>query len=53
MALERLEVTPGEAIFVDDFIENVEAARSAGLYSVHFLGPEEARLEVTRLLDGK
>jgi epoxide hydrolase-like predicted phosphatase len=53
MTLNRLEVAPQEAVFVDDFIENVEAARSAGLYSVHFVKPEQACSELSKLLDGK
>jgi HAD superfamily hydrolase (TIGR01509 family) len=35
-ALARLGVTGPEAVFVDDFLENVEAARALGLAGVHF-----------------
>jgi HAD superfamily hydrolase (TIGR01509 family) len=50
LALERLGVDPPEAVFVDDFLRNVEAARAAGLHAVHFKGPEQARAELEQLL---
>jgi putative hydrolase of the HAD superfamily len=37
-ALERLGVAPAEAIFVDDWWPNVEAAREVGMGSVRFRG---------------
>lgn len=40
--LERLGVSPSEAIFVDDFIENVQAARRLGMHAVHFVDPVAA-----------
>jgi putative hydrolase of the HAD superfamily len=51
LALERLGVTPGEAVFVDDFAHNVEAARLVGLHAIHFRNAEQARAEVEQLLD--
>jgi len=53
IVIERLGVAPIESVFVDDFIENVEAARSEGLYGIHFKGPDQARSELIELLDGK
>lgn len=53
IALERLGVDPEEVVFVDDFIENVEAARSVGMIGIHFTSPEQARLELNNLIDGK
>lgn len=53
IALERLNLTPDDAVFVDDFVENVEGARAVGLYSIHFQDPGRARAELERLLDGK
>jgi len=50
MALERLGVPAGEAVFVDDFMENIEAARALGLHTVHFRSPEQARDELGILL---
>ncbi len=36
LALARLRVAPEEAIFIDDMLENVEAARDLGIRAVHF-----------------
>lgn len=47
IALARLGVAPGEAIFVDDFVENVRAAQKLGLRAVHFTSAE-ALTEVLR-----
>ena len=42
-AVERLNVRPEEAVFVDDVLVNIEAAKKAGLAGVHF----KAGLDVT------
>ena len=46
IALGRLSVKPNEAIFVDDFSENVVAARTLGMMGVHFTDPQQARREL-------
>jgi glucose-1-phosphatase len=51
IALERLEVPPQESVFVDDFVENVEAAHKLGLHSVHFRYPAQVVEEINALLD--
>ena len=53
LILERLEVEPQEAIFVDDFAENVAGAAKSGLHTVHFKSREQAIAEVKRLLGGQ
>jgi epoxide hydrolase-like predicted phosphatase len=53
IALERLGVLPGEAVFVDDFIENVHAARALDIQAVHFQEPAEAKAELENLLNSK
>jgi putative hydrolase of the HAD superfamily len=52
LALERLGVAAGEAVFVDDFLENIDAAQALGLHTVHFRNPDQARTELDHLLDG-
>jgi HAD superfamily hydrolase (TIGR01509 family) len=47
LALERLRVQAGEAIFVDDLARNTEAAESIGLPSLVFESPEQLRRELT------
>jgi len=50
IALERLGVSPPEALFVDDFVENVAAARRLGMQAIHFTDPAEARSQLQALL---
>lgn len=51
IALERFGVAPDEAVFVDDFLHNVEAARSVGMHAIHFRNPDQTRLELEQLLE--
>ena len=51
LALERLGVSPPEAVFVDDFLHNVEGARAIGMRAIHFQGFEQARAALDALLD--
>lgn len=48
--LDQLDVRPDEAIFVDDFIENIEAARKLGWQTVHFQSPTQALTELNAIL---
>lgn len=50
LTLERLGVEPQEAVFLDDVLDNVEAASSLGIHTVHFVGREEAVCELEELL---
>ena len=36
LALARLDCQPEEAIFVDDFLHNVEGARAVGMQGIHY-----------------
>jgi epoxide hydrolase-like predicted phosphatase len=51
--ISDLGVKSDEAVFVDDFPQNVEAARTAGLEAIHFLGPDQSLRDLQSLLDGK
>ncbi|MCP4140961.1 MAG: HAD family phosphatase [Chloroflexi bacterium] len=50
MVLEKLGVAPEETVFVDDFIENIEAARKLGMYGIHFQDVDVAMGELKELL---
>jgi epoxide hydrolase-like predicted phosphatase len=52
LAVERLGVAPAAAVFIDDFLHNVEGARTEGLKAIHFQNPDQARYELENLLDG-
>jgi len=40
LTLERLGVSPSEAIFLDDTLRNVDAAQMLGLHTIHFVRPD-------------
>ncbi len=48
--VDRLGVLPEEAIFVDDFIENVVAARDAGIHAIHFINTPQTISEINALI---
>jgi putative hydrolase of the HAD superfamily len=50
LALERLDVEPAEAVFVDDFPVNVDGARAIGMYAIQFTRPDATLEELKRLL---
>jgi epoxide hydrolase-like predicted phosphatase len=50
IALEQFEVSPNEAVFVDDFIENIEACEKLGMQGIHFKTPESAMQQLKKLL---
>ena len=50
IALERLGVSPSEAVFVDDFIENIRASERVGMKSIHFRDVESAMKQLKNLL---
>ena len=51
IVLEKLSIAPEEAVFVDDFIENIEAARKLGMHGIHFQDASVAMAELKRLLE--
>jgi glucose-1-phosphatase len=51
LALSRLQVSPPEAVFVDDFLDNVTAARQLGIQAIHFRNSTQALGELRVLLD--
>ena len=50
IALEKLAALPSESVFLDDFPENVKAARAVGMQAIHFAQPEQAIKELKLLL---
>lgn len=44
--LDKLGTRPEETLFIDDKIENVEAARALGIPSIHYSGVEQLRAEL-------
>ena len=50
IALEQLGVSPNETVFVDDFIENIEACQKVGMKGIHFRDAESALQRLKTLL---
>ncbi|HET6846417.1 MAG TPA: HAD family phosphatase, partial [Anaerolineales bacterium] len=50
LALKALDTVPERAVMVDDFAENVEAARAVGMHGILFRNPEAALSELRGLL---
>ena len=50
LALEKLGAQPAEAIFIDDMLVNVDAARQQGLAAIQFLDNQQTLAEVQELL---
>ena len=49
LATQRLDILPAEALFVDDFIENIIGAKAVGMQALHFSDPEVAQRELARI----
>ncbi|MBS1842843.1 MAG: HAD family phosphatase [Actinobacteria bacterium] len=51
IALERAGVGPDGAVFVDDLVQNVEAARRLGIESIHHVDAAETVARLERIFD--
>ncbi len=49
--LERMNIQPEEAIFVDDFQENVAGAHAVGMQTIHFQNPTQTMQELRTILN--
>lgn len=50
-ALDQLGVSPGEAVFVDDVSENVEASEKLGMHGIRFRDPDSVMEQLNLLLE--
>jgi len=50
LALEQLQVQADEAVFVDDFIENIEACEELGMEGIYFKNSRSAIQQLKELL---
>jgi putative hydrolase of the HAD superfamily len=48
--LNRMELTPAEALFVDDAAENIAGARRVGMHAIQFREPNQAIKAIERIL---
>ena len=47
--LDRYQVAPANAVFIDDNLRNVKAAEEMGIKSIHFHNPGQLRAELQQL----
>jgi len=50
LAIDRLGVQPGETVFIDDIVENVEAARKEGLIAIQYQDTQKTLDELNEYL---
>jgi epoxide hydrolase-like predicted phosphatase len=50
LSLDALDVLPSKALFIDDFIENVEGAQAVGMHAIHFRDPEQVMEDLRKQL---
>jgi epoxide hydrolase-like predicted phosphatase len=50
IALEQFGVSPNEAVFIDDFLMNIEGCEKVGMKGIHFRDPESALKLMKKLL---
>ncbi|MDE7374834.1 MAG: HAD family phosphatase [Odoribacter sp.] len=48
--MNRYDVVPEEAVFIDDLEQNIEAARQLGFHTVHFADKEKGMREIKGML---
>jgi 2-haloacid dehalogenase len=49
LLIRRCGFRPEDSVFIDDLIENIEAARKLGMGGIHFRSPEQAESELRAL----
>lgn len=47
--LDRFRINPEEAVFIDDNLRNVEAAKALGIHSLHFTSPAQLEADLEQL----
>ncbi|MDM8521085.1 HAD family phosphatase [Anaerolineales bacterium HSG6] len=49
LAAKSLDINVSDAVFIDDFIENIEGAKAVGMLAIHFIETDSVIQELTRL----
>ena len=50
LAINRFQLIPQETIFIDDKLENIQAAKILELNTIHLVNPEKIELEIDKFL---
>ena len=49
LALDSVKVQPEEAVFIDDFPENIAGAKKVGLQAIHYTNPDIAQQQLVQI----
>lgn len=49
LLMERYQIAPEQAVFIDDTLVNIEAAGKLGIHGIHFQSLEQAKEELRKL----
>ena len=50
LAINRFQLIPQETIFIDDKLENIQAAKKLKMHTIHLENPEKIEIEIDNLL---
>ena len=50
LAINRFKLIPNETVFIDDKLENIEAAKNLNLQTIHLVDPNIIELEIDKFL---
>ena len=50
LAITRFNLIPQETVFIDDKLENIEAAKKLNLKTIHLVDPDKIELEIDKYL---
>jgi HAD superfamily hydrolase (TIGR01509 family) len=50
LAIARFNLIPQETVFIDDKLENIEAAKKLKLKTIHLVDPNKIELEIDKFL---
>ena len=50
LAINRFNLIPQETIFIDDKLENIEAAKNLNLKTIHLVDPNRIELDIDKFL---
>ena len=48
---DTYSLLPSESVFFDDLAENIEAAENYGIHGIQFIGYEDAKAKLEKLLE--
>ena len=49
IAMQRADANPQECLFIDDLLENIQAAKQIGIEGIHFISSEQLKQELVHL----